>query len=252
MTLEIWRDLTYTTPFLESDRLKNPVEYAKLRFEQNIIAGIKECGYQRQTGRSFRTLLRALHAIELGSAVLILVENSRQMHQMYDRMVLWLEEACTEKARFKKPLQASTSMCNIMDRDERRAIATIAPFHLKVVTQLPTDYDLVLLDNAIIDELLTKQLCGNYAMGVCDTLNDIEQRQMTRKELSSDVAEISEGSVWNVGDLFQLPKSDTVGTLTSINRVGCIPISLTVLYEGELLELPWDTCDIFHRVSCLS
>lgn len=248
----VWRDLTCVSPYWGNDRLQNPVTYARMRFEQNIIAGIKESGYQRQTGRSFRTLIRALRAIEQRQTVLILVSNAHQMYQMYDQLISWIEESCTNRASFNKSHQATTTLRNIMDRNERRAVATIAPIHHNLTRSLPADYDLVLLDNVIVDEVLERQLRGTTMTVLCQTLSDIEMRRMSRKDLSFEITEISDGSAWRPGDLLQLPKSETVGTLASINRAGCIPISLTVLYEGHLLELPWDACDIFHRVSSLS
>lgn len=249
MTLEIWRDLTYNTSYREHDRLQDPVVYARMRFEQNIIAGLEGCGYQRQTGRTFRTLIRALQAIESRQTVLILVENVRQAYQMQDLLMRWAAETHSDRIHINETPQTSASLRNIMDRSERRIVATIAPIYLNVTRDLPADYDLVLLDNAIVDEILSNQMCGTSALGVLDTLTDIQQCRLKRKDSRIFVSQISDGSVWNVGDLFQLPKSETVGTLASINLMGCIPISLTVLYEGNLLELPWDTCDIFHRVS---
>lgn len=248
MNSEIWRDLTFKSPYSRNDRLQDPAAYARMRFEQNIVAGIKEFGYQRQTGRSFRTLIRALRAIERRQTVLILVSSARQMHQAYDQLMDWIEASYTTRASSNKSHRGSASLRNIMDRSETRVVATIAAMHHNITKDLPVDYDLVLLDNAIVDEVLDRQFCGTPVLGFCDTLAEIETRRMTRQDLSFEVTEISDGSAWHTGELLQLPKSDAVGTLTAINRAGCIPISLTVLYESHLLELPWDACDIFHRV----
>lgn len=252
MNSAIWRDLTFKSPYGGNDKLQDPASYARMRFTQNIMAGIKEYGYQRQTGRSFRTLIRALRAIERSQTVLILVSSTRQMHQVYDQLMDWIEESCTANVSVNKSHRGSASLRHVMDRSETRVVSTIAAVHHNIAKDLPVDYDLVLLDNNIVDEVLDRQFCGTPVLGFCDTLADIEALRMPRKDLSFEVTEISDGSVWHTGDLLQLPMSDAVGTLAAINRVGCIPISLTVLYEGHLLELPWDACDIFHRVSSSS
>lgn len=254
MTVEFWRDLSCKSPYWnrDRDRINDPIQHARMRFEQNIIAGLEECGYQRQTGRTFRTLIRALQAIEAGQTVLILASSAQHTCQLHEQLSDWIEETCTNKASHKSARLSSLSIRHIMDRNERRVVATIAPLQFNISKQLPTNYDLVLLDNIIVDEIMKPQICGNSMMSVCDVITEIEHHRMTQKNLCFNVSSFVDGSSWHEGDLFHLPKSGAVGTLASIKRVGRIPISLTVLYEGNLLELPWDTCDIFHRVSSLS
>ena len=251
MTVEIWRDLTFKSPYWGNDKLKDPIQHARMRFEQNIVAGLNECGYQRQTGRTLRTLLRALQAIENRQTVLILVSRAVHVGTLHSQLVDWIEESCTNRASFKvsRDSKASkSSIRHIKDQKEKKIVATVACLHLSISKELPIDYDLVLIDNIITDEAML----GFSADGVLEALQGIEHQCLTRDSLSSEVRSFSDGLQWKEGDLFQFPKSLTIGTLAAINRVGCIPISLTVLYEGNLLELPWDACDIFHRISSSS
>jgi hypothetical protein len=251
VTAEIWRDLTCKSPYWGNDKLKDPIQHARMRFEQNIAAGLNECGYQRQTGRTFRTLLRALQAIENRKTVLILVSRSAQVGNLHSQLVEWIEESCTNRASFKVSRDTKTSKLSIRhvrDQKEKKIVATVTHLHLGISKELPINYDLVLTDNVITDEAML----GFSTEDVLESLHGIEHQCLTHGSLSSEVKSFSDGLQWKEGDLFQLPKSLTIGTMVTINRVGCIPISLTVLYEGNLLELPWDTCDIFHRISSSS
>jgi len=239
----LWRDISFTHVRWGTCRLEDPIDFARRRVEQNVIGDLRECGYQRQTGRTFRVLLKALEAAYSGMRTLIIAEDSLAARTLELKLSEWMQQVRIPTAGH---VYAGGGV-EILGR--RKGEESIISIHsLTAVAKNPAVisgrlYDLCLYDNAVTDT--------EYMSPTEDFVRATQRASRACKgsRLSMFNRETMSGDSWKGGDLFKLSGANAVGTLLSIKCVEGIPIGLTVLYNKNLVSLPWDAIDVLEKAS---
>ena len=239
----LWCDISFTHARWGAHRLEDPVEYARRRVEQNIIGDMSECGYQRQTGRTFRVLLKALDAAHRGKRTLIVANGLAETRGLEHKLVEWIDQVCI-------PTSGSRTVpggVEILDRRKGEE-SLISIFSIDSIAKSPSTlagrlYDLCLYDNAATDT--------EYSSPTEDFVRATQRASRACRNANMGVFshETLKGNTWKGGDLFTFSGSSAVGTLLSIKFVEDIPIGLTALYKASLVSLPWDAIDVLQKVS---
>jgi len=220
--------------------LKDPVEYARLRYKQNIIANISESSYQRQTGRTFRIMLHSLEMIKKNVNVVILADRTDSCRRITEQMHAWLGE-------LKTAASMSLGRRDTVSGDTEYKVRATSGGSVTVCT--PSKFlevsrgfkqDVVLLDNSITDL--------NYDNPSDEFIDTVREAYgaCVRKDMMSEVRDF-QGRLWNLDNLLLLPGSKSVGSMVSITRAAFVPTAVSVLHEGNIYTFPMSACDIFIK-----
>lgn len=249
MPSKCWRWIQLESASYLSTPMRDPVDFATWRVEQNVHAGIDECAYFRQSGRTHRLALRVLdHAYKNETCIVFF--QTRSWAQIFaDLLQNWSDQI---SLGLEMRTSGSGSMLRHRTGGVKTTVTHLTPFGLDHDPMFRgTSYDYVYFDNDYLDihvgigkqvsklfhdttsqarHLLSRKDRGKYADGIIDF----------------------EGDLWRSGDLFTLPGFSSIGTIVDLNRVECIPIGLTVLYNGDLIQMPWDACDVLLKTTDVS
>ena len=236
MNRPTWKDLSFehATGRIE---LRDPVEYARMRFKQNIIANMQEVAYQRQTGRTSRLMLQAIDLSKKHMRLMIIASKDSFCAKIADNLCFWMNEAKISSSGTRVEKRGGI---NYIRPTSTGALVTVCtPNQLQDATK-GYRYDVILFDNSVTDlsfsapqDDFTDLVRESY--GMCN-----------RKDIMSELRDV-QGRTWTIDDLLLLPNSDSVGSLISISRFGFIPMCVSVLHEGQIIDFPVSACDIFIK-----
>jgi len=235
----VWRDLSQVHPVAGRMDLKNPVDFARMRYKQNIVAGLKEFSYQRQTGRTFRMVIQSLEMIKKNMDVLIIADRAQTCKRITDQIVAWMSE-------LKLPATVSPRHTSDASESEHKvryasggAITVCTPSKFLEVNR-GFRHDVVLFDNSFTDL--------NYERPTDDFIDTLREvyGSCGRKDMMSELKDF-QGRGWTLDSLLLMPGSSSVASLISITRAGLVPTSVSILHEGNIYTFPVSACDIFLK-----
>ena len=251
MPSKSWRWIQLENPSHFSVSMKDPVDFAAWRITQNFQAGISECAFFRQTGRTHRLALRALdHAFKNETCIVFF--SSRMWAQKFaDLLIDW-----SDQIEMGFELRSWGGGKGFFLRSKNGGVV-ISVTHMTVfgleadAMFRGTSYDYVYFDNEVLDlHLDFKKNASPLFYDIANNARHILTRK-DRGRYTDGIIDIK-SNLWRVGDLFTLPNLPAIGTVVDLNRVECIPISLTVLYSGDLIHMPWDACDVLLKTTDVS
>lgn len=239
----LWRDISLSDR-LGSRRLIDPSEYARMRVKQNVIAQESECGYQRQTGRTFRMMLRVMENANRGKRSLIVVHSKSQSRMLHELAKDWIDQLAIQASGAKE----YNSGYHIIGK-----VASSGPLISIMTADLGAfggaSYDFTVVDNAITDMFYMGY--KSPPQGLIDMMLKLQSVRNSDAAQEDELIS-SDGTPWQSGDLFMMSGANVVGTLLSVDRVGGIPIGLKVLYDQNMLHFPWEALAVFHKVSSIN
>ena len=240
LTSTPWRHLTLLDPFEGSRSLREPVQWAGWRLQQNVAANLQEHCYQRQTGRTMRMLLRVLDDISKGDDVLI-VTAGLHTKLIVNTLMRWLELLEVPSLKVSRSQAGGSVDIQIESCFSTRCPrVTVGPLSSFFVRSLRgRHYRRFYADNSLSDFIDVYH----------DELSSISKFQsfLPRQSVSS-IASIS-GRTWHVGDIFRWPvHGSTVATIVDIKNVGGFSTCVEILFRGMLYKMTSDICDIFCSI----
>jgi len=245
-----WRYIQLEGPSFLSVGMRDPIDFAKWRVHQNVLSGISECSFFRQTGRTHRLALRALDHAYKNETCIIFFQSKLMSEKFFDLLVDWSDQlnmGLEPKRWGSKGLFLTSKKGGV-----RVTITHLTVFGLNTDSMFKgTQYDYVYFDNEFLDVHVDSK---SPMTPVFTDIMEASARLLTRKDRgrhTDSIVDIS-GNSWKPGDLFRMPNLAPVGTMIGLNRSECIPISLTVLYNGDLIKMPWDACDVLLKTTDVS
>jgi hypothetical protein len=238
--IPVWRDLTQVHPVAGKMELKNPVDFARMRYKQNIIAGMSEFSYQRQTGRTFRMLIRSLEMVKKNMNVLIIADRASTCKRLADQAATWMSEL--KMSATVSPRRTSEVTSDVEHKVRYTSGGTITVCTPSKFLEVSRGFrqDVVLFDNSFTDTSYE-----NPTDEFTDTLREV-YGACVRKDMMSELKDF-QGRSWSLDNLLLMPGSESVGSLVSITRAGLVPTAVSVLHEGNIYTFPISMCDIFVK-----
>jgi len=208
-----------------------------------VIGQLSECGYQRQTGRTFRILLKALEAAHMGKRTLIVADELSETRRLEHKLSEWMDQISIPTAGHIYAQGGVEILGRRKGEESIISILSIGSIADNPAVLAGRSYDVCLYDNAVTDS----EYVSPTETFVCATQRASRACRGSDRGVFSP--ETMSGDVWKGGDLFRFSGSSAVGTLLSIKFVEGIPIGLTALYNASLVSLPWDAIDVLQKVS---
>lgn len=247
MPSKSWRWIRLESPTQFSVAMRDPVDFATWRLTQNVHAGISECSFFRQTGRTHRLALRVLdHAFKNETCIVFFYSRNWAQH-FADLLINW-----SDQIRLGLEVRPWGNKGFFLRSKSGGVVITVTHltvFGLEADSMFKgTSYDYAYFDNDYLDMNL------GIRSKVSTLFHDITQHcrhilsKRDRGRHSDGIVDIS-GNLWCVGDLFTIPSFVSIGTVVDLNRIECIPIGLTVLHNGDLIQMPWDACDVLLKTT---
>lgn len=235
----VWRDLSQVHPVAGKLDLKNPTDFARMRYKQNIIAGLKEFSYQRQTGRTFRMMIQSLEMIKKNLNVLIVADRFDTCKRMADQLTSWMNEVKLPVSVSPKQSGAGADAELKVRYTSGGTITICTPSKFLEVNRV-FKQDVVLFDNSFTDL--------NYESPTDEFTDTLREAygSCVRKDMMSELKDF-QGRSWTLDSLLLMPGSDSVASLISITRAGLVPTSVSILHEGNIYTFPVSACDIFLK-----
>jgi hypothetical protein len=245
-----WQDIQLESPSFLSVGMRDPIEFARWRIHQNVQSGLDECSFFRQTGRTYRLALRVLDHAYKNETCIIFFQSKMMSEKFFDLLVDWVDQL---SMRFEPQRWSGKGLFLTSKKGGVRVTIThLTVFGLNRDSMFRgTSYDYVYFDNEFLDAHVDSK---SPMTPVFSDIVEVSARLLTRRDRGRHaecIFDIS-GNTWRPGDLFKMPNLSAVGTLIDLNRSGCIPISLTVLYNGDLIKMPWDACDVLLKTTDVS
>jgi hypothetical protein len=236
VTRPTWRDLSFehTSGRIE---MKDPFEYARIRFKQNIIANLQDVAFQRQTGRTFRLMLQAIEMSKKGMRIAFIANNSNTCSKIADILCHWMSEAKVSPHGTR--VERRDGLHFVRPASSGSLVTLCTPRQLQEASK-GYRYDIVLFDNSVTD---------SYFNSPTDEFTDLVRESYgmaNRKDMMSELRD-AQGRSWSIDSLLLLPGSDSVGSLISITRAGFVPMCVSVLHEGQVIDFPVSACDFFIK-----
>jgi hypothetical protein len=220
--------------------MKDPVEYARMRYKQNIIANLSESAYQRQTGRTFRLMIHSLEMIKKNVNVVILADRNDSCKRISEQLHSWLGEL--KMAASMSPGRRDTILGDTeykVRANSGGSVTVCTPSKFLEVSR-GFKQDVVLFDNSVTDL--------NYESPSDEFTDTVREAYgaCIRKDMMSELRDF-QGRSWSLDSLFLLPDSKSVGSVISIIRAAFVPTAVSVLHEGNIYTFPMSACDIFIK-----
>lgn len=224
------------------------MDFAIWRVQQNVHAGISESSYFRQTGRTHRLALRVLDHAYKNETCIVFFQTRSWAQNFADLLLNWSDQI-ELGLEARTGLGGSGFMLRFKDSGVKITVTHLTTFGIATDPMLRgTLYDYIYFDNDYLDIHVGS---GKKVSNLFHDITNQARHLLTRKDRGkyADGVVDFDGGLWRAGELFSLPGFSSVGTIVDLNRIECIPISLTVLYNGELIQMPWDACDVLSKTT---
>lgn len=236
MNRPTWRDLSFehSTGRIE---MRDPFDYARMRFKQNVMANLQEVAFQRQTGRTSRLMLQSVELAKKGMRIAIVASNSTVCSRIADSLCHWMSEAKVSPHGTR--VERRDGLHYVRPSSTGSLVTLCTPRQLQDAGK-GYRYDVILFDNSVTD--------SNFNSPTDEFVDLVRESygMANRKDMMSELRD-TQGRSWSIDSLLLLPGSDSVGSLVSISRAGFVPVCVSVLHEGLVTDFPASACDLFIK-----